>query len=89
MIVSVKTVRRPLALGKALEFCAVHQEDVGPTVIVIIEDGNSVSGGLDNVFLGIETAENVLRSETGLISDVREVCNGSGGSCSRFCLLCG
>src|SRR3954469_9766452 len=89
VVIAVEAVRRALAFGEALEFCSVHQEDVRPTVVFLIEDGNSVPGRLDDVFLGIESAKDVRGREAGLLGDVREICNGSGRSCSRFRLLCG
>src|SRR4029077_3435411 len=52
---------------------SIHQKNVGPAVIVIIEDRHSCTGGLDNVFLGLDTAENVLHGESSSFGNIGEI----------------
>ena len=84
VIIAIEAVGRALAFGKAFQFRAVYQKDVWPTVIVVIEDRDSVASGLDNIFLGVDPAKDVRRRETAFLSDIREIRNGSGRSGSRF-----
>ncbi len=59
MIVMIQMVRGSLIGGEALQRCAIHDEDVGPSVVVIIENGDAGSGRLDDIFLGVHSAENI------------------------------
>src|SRR5467141_5006244 len=59
MIVVIQMIRRSLIGGEALQRCAIHDEDVGPSVVVIIENGDAGSSRLDDVFLGVHSAENI------------------------------
>ena len=40
VIIMVEAIRRSLSRGKSFQPCAVDQEDIGPAVIVVIEDGD-------------------------------------------------
>ena len=42
-------------------------------MVVVVEDGRAGSGGFNNVFLGVDTAENYGVSEAGFLGDVGEV----------------
>ena len=84
MIVAIKAIGRSLAFGKALELCAIHQENVGPTVVVIVEDGNAVAGSLDDVFLGVDPAKDVLRREAGFLSDSVKFATGAAETAADF-----
>src|SRR5581483_3794067 len=57
--------------------CAVDQEDVGPAVIVVIEDGDAGAGSLDNVLLGLESAKNVRGCQAGFVGNVGEMGHGN------------
>lgn len=77
--------RRGLA-GTRLQGCAIDDEDVGPAIIIEIENGHAGSGGLDDVFLGDLAAENHGRGQAGFTGFVDEIgdllCGlpaGSGG----------
>src|SRR5690242_19696925 len=59
MIVVIQMVRGSPIGGEALQCCAIHNEDVGPSVVVIIENGDAGSGCLDDVFLGVNSTENI------------------------------
>src|SRR5712675_927470 len=55
---------------------AVDEEDVGPAVAIVIEDGDSGAGGLDDVALGIDTSVDVADGDTSFRGDVNEPCRG-------------
>src|SRR5271165_124972 len=57
VIVVVQVVGGGCAGGEAVERCAVDEEDVGPAVVVVVEDGHTGTGGLDDVFFGGGAAE--------------------------------
>src|SRR5215469_17733382 len=73
VIVVVETVRGPLARWKTLQPCAIHQKNVRPSVMVVVEYRHAVAGGLNDVLFGINPAENVLRGESGLLRFVGKV----------------
>src|ERR1700730_9621774 len=62
-----------LFLGQAFESCTVYQKNVGPPVVVIIKNSHASSGGLDDVLLGVLSAEDVGHRQTGLFRGVSEV----------------
>ncbi len=80
MIVVVEMIagRRHLSCGKALESGSIHQKNVGPTVVVVIENCDAGSGGLDDVFLCLPPAEDIGQGQARLFRDIGEV--GDGGS---------
>ncbi len=59
VVVVIEMVGWRFALWKSFESGSVYKENVGPSVIVIIEDGNASAGGFDYVFLRCESAEDV------------------------------
>ena len=52
---------------------SIHQENVGPAIVVVVEDGDAGAGGLDDVFLGLDTAKDFLHGEAGLFADIGEI----------------
>src|SRR5215472_16701661 len=68
------------ASGEALERRAVHQENIGPAVVVVIKDCHSGAGRLDDVLLRVHSAEHVLHVESGLLRNIGEVGNRTGRS---------
>lgn len=60
---------------------SVHNEDIGPAVIVVVEDGDAGTGGFDDVALGVDTAVNVADHDSGLRCDVDEPCRRSVIGC--------
>ena len=51
VIVAVEVVGGRLPGGKSFELGAIDQEDVGPSVVVVVEDGDAGAGGFDDVLL--------------------------------------
>jgi hypothetical protein len=79
VIVAIKMIARRLASGECcVNLRAVHNEDVGPAVIVVIENRDTRARGLDDELLGGHAAKNILHGEAGFLGDIREVDYGSG-----------
>src|ERR1700722_560466 len=74
MIVAIQVVRRSLSGGKSLEPRSIHQKNIGPAVIVVIENRDPGPGGFNDVFLGVDSTENVLRGQPGFFGNIDEVC---------------
>ena len=72
VIVAIQVIAGTLPGGKSFERRAIHQKNVGPAVVVVVEDRDAGSGGFDDVFLGVDAAENVLRGQAGFFGDVGE-----------------
>ncbi len=64
-------------LGLGVQLGAVDEEDVGPAVAVVVEDGDAGAGGLDDVALVVLAAVDVADGDAGLGGDVDEP--GGGG----------
>ena len=60
--------------GRRVEAGAVDDENVGPTVVVVVENGDAGSGGFNDVFFGVYAAENYRLGETCFFGDVGEMC---------------
>ena len=73
MVVVIEMARRRFAVGKAFELRAVHDENIGPAVVVIIENGNTRAGGFDDVLFCLFPAENNGCRESHLCCDIRKV----------------
>ena len=56
-----------------IELRAVDDENVGPAVVVVVEDGDAGAGGFDDVFFGGDAAKGVGHCEAGFFGDVGEV----------------
>src|SRR4029077_18883866 len=61
VIVAVEMAGGSFAGGEAFQFRTVHEKNVGPAVIVIIEDGDAGPGRLNDIFLRVFTTENDRR----------------------------
>jgi hypothetical protein len=59
--------------GRAFELCTVDDEDVGPTVVVVIEDGDAGAGGFDDVLLCVAAAEDVRHRDARFFGDVEKL----------------
>ena len=59
VIISVQMIGRGLSPGKSFEGRAIHQKNIRPAIIVIIEDCRTRSGSLDDVFLRVLPSEDV------------------------------
>jgi hypothetical protein len=78
VIVVIQAVGRALPGGKSFELRAIHQKDVRPAVVVIVENCDAGSGGFDDVFFAVDAAESVLRGEAGFLGQVDEGRNRGG-----------
>src|SRR2546426_11131965 len=76
VIVAIEMVGGSFSGGRAFEFGTVDQENVGPTVIVVVKDGDAGSSSFDDVLLRVEAAEYVLGGEAGFLGDVSEGSDG-------------
>ena len=75
MIVVEEVVGRFVAIVLGLgawEWSAVDEEDVRPTVAVVVENGNAGTGGLDDVTLGLDAAVDIANCDAGLRCDIDE-----------------
>jgi len=63
------------ARGKTFQSCAVHQKNVGPAVVIVVENGGAGAGGLDDVLLRVLAAEDDGRGQAGFLGNVGEVGN--------------
>jgi len=84
VVVAVEMIRGSFVRSEAaVELCAVDDEDVGPAVVIVIEDRDASAGGFDNVFFRGDAAEGVGHREAGSFRDVREIRERPGsGSCA-------
>src|SRR5262249_47381022 len=73
-------IRRLLLSGNWIESGAIHDENIRPAVVVIIENRNASSRRFDDVFLRVHTPENIRSSETALHHFVGEI---------RSAIICG
>ena len=73
MIVAVEMTGGGFALGSAFESGAIDEEDVGPAVVVVVEDGDASAGGFEDVFFGVDAAEYGFGGQAGLLGYVGEV----------------
>src|SRR5260370_1306261 len=71
-------VGRGLARWKSIELRAVHDKNVRPAIVVIIENGNASPGGFSDVFFCVLPAEDIHHGETGFFGFVVEVRDGVG-----------
>ncbi len=76
MIIAVEMVRRCFARGETFQLRAVHDENVGPAIIVVIKNRNAGAGGFENVFFRAFAAEYYRSGEARFCRDVREMRDG-------------
>src|SRR5437773_9451654 len=65
--------RRGLAGTVAVERRRVRDEDIHQAVVVEVEDGDAVAGGLEDVLLVLVTTGHVHGRKAGVLSDVAEI----------------
>src|ERR1700751_308132 len=65
--------------GASLEGGAVYEENVGPAVVVIVEDGDAGASGFDDELFGVASPENVRHGEAGFPGDVEKLSQRGGG----------
>ena len=73
VIVAIEMISRRWSGRKRFEPGSVHQKNIGPAVIVVIKDRDAGAGGLDDVFLGVDAAEDLLHGEARFFGYVGEV----------------
>jgi len=73
VVVAIEMVGRYFARRESFERGAVDNENIRPAVVVVIENGNAGASGLDDVLLGVHTAEHVHHVEPGLLRDIFEI----------------
>src|SRR5580704_2414120 len=57
---------------------AIDDENVGPAVVVVVENGDPGSRGFNDVFFCVHAAENHRIGETCFFGDIGEMCERSG-----------
>ena len=75
VIIAIEMIGRFGNLCLIPELGSVHKEEVGPAVIVVIDDGDSGTGGLDDVLLYVLLPRDNLKVNAGFFCDVFERCN--------------
>ena len=75
MIVVIQVVGGSLIGGKPFERRSIHNENIRPSVIVIVKDGHARPGGLNDVFLGIDPAKYIHCGQPCFFRDVDEICD--------------
>src|SRR5579859_7222433 len=78
VIVMVEMAGREIARGRSIESGAVHDEDVRPAVVVVIEDGDAGSSGFNDVFFGVHAAKDFRGREACFFGDIGEMSDGFG-----------
>src|SRR5260370_1267523 len=73
MVVAVEVARRCTALRQGFQRRAVYDENVGPAIIVVIENGDAGSRRFDDVFFRLFSTENDWRGEAGFLRHVGEM----------------
>src|SRR5260370_10402080 len=73
MVVAVEVVRRCTDLRQGFQRGAVYEENVGPAIIVVIENGDAGSRRFDDVFFRLFSTENDWRGEAGFLRHVGEM----------------
>ncbi len=73
VIVAIEMVRRSFAALGRFQRRAVHDEDVRPAIVVVVEDGDAGACGLDDVLLAVDAAEDLRHRESGFLGNVHEV----------------
>jgi hypothetical protein len=82
VIVVIKVVGRRTSRREAFQCGAIDEEDVGPAVVVVIEDGHACTGALQDVGATVFAAKNVGGGKPGLLGDICEIgdwCRLAGG----------
>ena len=71
-LVAIQVIRRLLSLRKTFEHRAVDEEDVEPSVFVIVEHGRAAAGGFEQVLVGLFSTVDSCRDQARLAGDVGE-----------------
>ena len=80
VLIAIQMIGRSRSGRKSLERGAVHQENIGPAIVVVVENRNAGSRGLNDVFLGVFSAKDLGHGQAGFLRRVNEVGDGRGFS---------
>ena len=72
-----------LPRGKTFEAPAVYEENIQPTVVVVIVEGDTAAGGLEEISIFVFATENSFGVEAGLASNVDEADAQFARKCGR------
>src|ERR1700760_318161 len=69
VVIKVAGVGRAVArIG--VKHAAINEEDVGPAVVIVVEDGDTAAGGLEDVLLNRWVTVNIEHRQAGGLSDI-------------------
>src|SRR5260221_9151158 len=75
MIVVIQVVGGSMIGWESFQRGAVHNENIWPSVVVVIKNGHARSGRLDDVFLGFDSAKHIHCCKSRFFRDVHEICD--------------
>src|SRR5882762_7546185 len=78
VIVVVEVARRRSGSWQGFQFRAVHDENIRPTIVVVIKNGYAGARGFNDVFFCRFAAKNYRSSEPSFLRHVGEMHNGLG-----------
>ena len=73
VIIVVQVICGLLFAGKRVESRSIHDKNIRPAIVVIIEYGHACAGSLEDEFLGVHAAEGVTCGQAGLASFIHEI----------------
>src|ERR1035441_5762450 len=76
VIVAIEMIGGSFTRGKAFQGCSVHQKNVGPAVVIVVENGRAGASGFDDVLLRVLAAEHDGRRQASLLGNVGKVGDG-------------
>src|SRR5258708_33640940 len=65
VVIAIKMVGGSFALGKTRQSCAVHQKNVGPAVVIVVENGGAGGCGFVDVFLLVTASPKPWAAQAG------------------------
>src|SRR3989442_14806861 len=73
--------------GESSQRRSIYEKDIGPAIVIVIEDCHTRAGAFEDIYAGIIAAKNAGRSQSCLLSHVSELgdlCRGAlgRGGCS-------
>ena len=79
MIVVEQVIRRSGTVGSLCQGSSIHDEDVGPAVIVVIKNCDAGAGSFDDVFLAFFIAGDDFEFQARFLGNVLKVSHGRLG----------
>src|SRR5205823_4506809 len=83
--VPIKMVCRLLARLESIQAGAIYQEDIQPSIVVVVEQGDATACGFEDVFLRPRFSDDGLGCQTRSRGNVDKVCDNR----PRFEFFCG